>query len=273
MPVDDDELKPEAPAHESCRLTWIGHSTVLIQLDGKRVLTDPVLRNRLALLRRVAPLDARLVPEVDAILISHVHYDHLDLPSLRRFSRSTRIIVPEGARRHIRRLHFADVREIACGEEVRFGNLTIRSTFAEHEARRHPLRRATPSLGYLMMGSACVYFAGDTDVFDTMDRIAPDLDVALLPIAGWGPRVPPGHLDPARAAQAVRRLRPRIAVPIHWGTYRRFDLRDDAGSLWEPANAFAREVAELAPDVTVSILPPGGTMEIQPRTLRPTARP
>jgi L-ascorbate metabolism protein UlaG (beta-lactamase superfamily) len=118
-----------------------------------------------------------------------------------------------------------------------------------------------------------VYFAGDTDLFDGMAGLASDLDVALVPIAGWGPRVPAGHLDPVRAAEAVRRLKPRVAIPIHWGTYRRFDLRADAVSLWEPAHAFARQVAKVAPGVDVSILSPGGTLEIQARALRPTPLP
>jgi L-ascorbate metabolism protein UlaG (beta-lactamase superfamily) len=109
-----------------------------------------------------------------------------------------------------------------------------------------------------------VYFAGDTDLFDGMTEIASDLDVALLPIAGWGPRVPAGHLDPARAAEAAARLRPRVVIPIHWGTYRRFDLRSDAASVQEPATAFAQSVAELAPDVAVTVLAPGETVEIEP---------
>jgi L-ascorbate metabolism protein UlaG (beta-lactamase superfamily) len=268
VPIGDEELTAEAVLHESPRLTWLGHSTVLVELDGRRMLTDPVLRDRLAVLRRTAPLDPREVPDPDAILISHVHYDHLDLPSLRRFRRSTPLIVPSGAGRHIRTLGFADVREVACGEDVQIGPVAIASTFADHEARRRPLGRAVPSLGYLMTGSASVYFAGDTDLFPGMADIASDLDVALLPIAGWGPRIPPGHMDSVRAAQAVSLLKPRLAIPIHWGTYRRFDLRADADSLREPANTFTRAVNEVAPDVAVTILEPGGTIEIQPRALR-----
>jgi L-ascorbate metabolism protein UlaG (beta-lactamase superfamily) len=273
VPIADEALTPQAVVHEPSRLTWIGHSTVLMELNGKRVLTDPVLRERVAVLRRVAPLGNAGVPDVDAILISHVHYDHLDLPSLRRFARSTPLVVPAGAARHVRSLRFTDVRELACGEEVQLGPVTVRSTFADHEARRRPFGRVVPSLGYLVTDSATVYFAGDTDLFDGMVDIASELDVALLPIAGWGPRIPAGHMDPMRAAQAVARLKPRLAVPIHWGTYRRFDLRSDDDSVREPATVFARTVEELAPDVAVSVLPPGGTVEIGPRTMRPKVVP
>jgi L-ascorbate metabolism protein UlaG (beta-lactamase superfamily) len=109
-----------------------------------------------------------------------------------------------------------------------------------------------PSLGFVVSGSRTIYFAGDTDLFDGMDAIADSLDVALVPVAGWGPRLPPGHLDPARAAEAVRRLRPRVAVPIHWGTlkpvYRRTPYSGGA------PEEFAARVGEVAPEVEVRIL-------------------
>ena len=107
-----------------------------------------------------------------------------------------------------------------------------------------------------------MYFAGDTDLFDGMRELAPDLDVALLPIAGWGPRTPAGHLDPLRAAQALALLRPRTAVPIHWGTYRRIGLRGREALLRAPADAFARHARELAPEVEVRTLSVGESLEL-----------
>jgi L-ascorbate metabolism protein UlaG (beta-lactamase superfamily) len=119
-----------------------------------------------------------------------------------------------------------------------------------------------PAVGYLVTGSVRAWFAGDTDLFGGMREIAPDLDLALLPVAGWGPRLPAGHLDPRRAAQALTLLRPRVAVPIHWGTYRRFGLPTGDELLREPAESFARFAAELAPEVEVRILPVGGRLEL-----------
>jgi L-ascorbate metabolism protein UlaG (beta-lactamase superfamily) len=116
------------------------------------------------------------------------------------------------------------------------------------------------------VGSARAYFAGDTDLFDELDGLVPDLDVALVPVAGWGPRLPAGHLDPRGAAEAVRRLRPRIAVPIHWGTYRRIGLARGEALLRAPAEEFARHVSELAPGVEVKILPVGGTLDVTTTT-------
>jgi L-ascorbate metabolism protein UlaG (beta-lactamase superfamily) len=99
-----------------------------------------------------------------------------------------------------------------------------------------------------------------------MGAIADDLDVALLPVAGWGPSLPPGHLDPRSAAEALGLLRPRIAVPIHWGTYRRIGLSRDPAVLQEPAERFASFAADLMPGVEVRILPVGGSVDIEMKT-------
>jgi L-ascorbate metabolism protein UlaG (beta-lactamase superfamily) len=235
------------------RLTWLGHATVLIELDGVRVLTDPVLRRRLAHLERAEAVATASLPPLDLVLVSHVHYDHLDVPSLRRLGPlAARVAVPTGAARLLWRTKVGSVVEMNEGPELELGGVRVRATHAEHRASRHPLAPVLPSLGYVVSGSRTVYFAGDTDLFDGMDAIADPLDVALVPVAGWGPRLPPGHLDPARAAEAVRRLRPRVAVPIHWGTlkpvYRRTPYSGGA------PEEFAARVAEVAPGVEVRIL-------------------
>src|SRR5262249_53528323 len=105
-------------------------------------------------------------------------------------------------------------------------------------------------------GSRIVYFAGDTDVFDGMDGLVDELDVALLPVGGWGPRLPAGHMDPVGAARALVLLRPRIAVPIHWGTLRPFyRTRPYPGP--PPGESFAERARDLAPEVDVRVLRPG----------------
>lgn len=244
------------------RVTWIGHSTVLLALDGVRLLTDPVLRGRLAHLRRVA---ARADPSthagIDAALVSHLHYDHLDLPSLERLGSDAHLVVPVGAGRLLRRRGFTHVSELDVGDEIRIGAVTVAATEAEHDGRRNPFGADAPALGYLVTGSVRVWFAGDTDLFEGMSAFAPGLDVALLPVSGWGSRLPPGHLDPLHAAEALRLLRPRVAVPIHWGTYRQLGLSRAAKLLRAPAEDFARHAAELAPEVDVRVLPVGGSLE------------
>jgi L-ascorbate metabolism protein UlaG (beta-lactamase superfamily) len=237
---------------------YIGHATVLIQLDGVRLLTDPLLRPRVAHLRRASRLEDPPA-EADVVLVSHAHRDHLDLPSL-RVLRSARLVAPHGL---VKLLAGFDVTGVAEGDEVSFGALTVRATHAEHDGGRPPFGRSGVTLGYAILGSRRVFFAGDTDLFDAMEGLVEDLDVALVPVWGWGPSLGRGkHLDPERAAEAVRRLAPRIAVPIHWGTYRPFHRGAAAPFLSEPAEAFARAAADVAPEVDVRVLRPGEELRL-----------
>jgi L-ascorbate metabolism protein UlaG (beta-lactamase superfamily) len=230
----------------------------LLELDGVRLLTDPVLRKRILHLRRRVPLPAEPLTELTAALVSHVHYDHLDLPSLRSLGPGVPVVVPRGSRRPVRRL--PDVRELGVGEEIRFGEVSVRATPAEHRSAR-VLHRSPTSVGYVISGSRRIYFAGDTDLFDGMDGLEPELDLALLPVWGWGPTLGPGHLDPGRAARAAQLLRPRIAVPIHWGTFYPRGRRE-GNRLTAPPREFAARVAELAPQVTVRVLDPGAALAL-----------
>jgi len=234
---------------------YIGHATVLFELDGVRILTDPLLRKRVAHLRRAVPLGE--INQVDVVLISHGHYDHLDLPSLRTLS--AQVVVPRGLGA---RLNGFDVVEADEGDELSFGPVVVRTTHAEHDGGRPPFGDV-PAFGYAILGTRRIFFAGDTDLFDGMDGLVPELDVALVPIWGWGAKLGRGkHLDPERAAEAVRRLRPKIAIPIHWGTYRPFFRSSRVSFLTEPAEAFARAAAIAAPEVEVRILRPGERLEL-----------
>jgi L-ascorbate metabolism protein UlaG (beta-lactamase superfamily) len=255
--------KERADPARPARITWLGHSTVLVELDGTRVLTDPVLRDRVAHLRRTKPADAGMLYALDGILVSHLHYDHLDFPSLERLGRSVPVVVPSGAGRLLRRRRFEQVVEVETGEEVRIGGLVVRATHAEHEGPRGFLGTEVAALGYLIRGSHRIYFAGDTDLFEGMATLSAGLDVALVPIWGWGPSVGPGHLDPRRAAEALRLLQPLLAVPIHWGTYAPLGFgRLQTAMLTDPVTEFRRHAAELAPEVEVRVLDLGGTLHL-----------
>ena len=244
-------------------VAYLGHATVLIELDGTKLLTDPLLRRRVTHLRRASSVEMDAVREVDAVLISHAHYDHLDLRSLMRLDRSVRIVLPVGLGRLVRRKGFGSVTEVDEGEEAAFGSLTVRATHAEHGGKRELSRARGPALGYVIEGSRTIYFAGDTALFDGMDALTADLDIALLPIWGWGPGLGRGlHLDPRGAAEALRLLRPRMAIPIHWGTYRPLHHGAGAWFLREPVKAFQREAAALAPEVDVRVLQPGERLQI-----------
>jgi L-ascorbate metabolism protein UlaG (beta-lactamase superfamily) len=256
-----DRLHGPCQARGVGRLTYVGHATTLIELDGVALLTDPLLRERFGHVRRIAP-PVRDVPRPDAILVSHAHRDHLDLPSLARLPRDVPVFASAAAAEVIR----GDgrvVTALAPGEQARVGPLEIVATRADHDGRRAPVGRPREAVGFLVHGTVRLYFAGDTDVFDGMRALSPWLDVALLPIWGWGPRVGPGHLDPERAARAAGLLRPRVAVPIHWGAYAspRVWWRSDPVL---PAREFERLAAVHAPGVAVSVLTPGQSLALAP---------
>jgi L-ascorbate metabolism protein UlaG (beta-lactamase superfamily) len=217
------------------------------------VVTDPTFRSRIFHLRRSAPVDPAALGALGGVLVSHVHYDHLDLPSLDRLGRAVPLVVPLGAGALLRRRGFADVREVEVGDELDLGPLRIRATHAEHPTSRRPGIGRTAALGFVLAGTRTIYFAGDTDLFEGMAELAP-LDVALLPISGWGPSLPPGHLGPQQAAEALALLQPRVAIPIHWGTYAPWRPADTDDRV---ARAFVEAAALEAPSVEVRVLRPG----------------
>ena len=251
-------------------LEFIGHSSVVIELDGVRLLTDPVTRARVGPLRRVEPVPARdRLRDIDAVLISHLHWDHLDVPSLRDLGRDLPMFVPAGSGAWMRAAGFGDVRELAVGDEAAVGGVVVRAVPAIHSGFRPPLGPTAPPLGFVVRGGRSVYFAGDTDLFDGMRDLAGSgeaIDLALIPVWGWGPTLGRGlHLDPLRAAQALRLIRPRAAVPIHWGTYWPHAMgRVFPERLVEPPAAFVEYASELAPDVRMLPTAVGDVVEWMP---------
>ena len=236
---------------------------MLLELDGVRLLTDPVLRSRMLHLRRSGRVDLEPVRTVDAALVSHAHWDHLDLPSLELLGGDPEVVVPRGMGRTVRRRSFAKVTEVDVGEVVEIGAVTVTATFAEHDGRRGPHAPRSPSLGYVVAATKRVYFAGDTDLFDGMGELG-HLDAALLPVAGWGPRLPPGHLDPRRAAEALGLLPPRVAFPTPWGTFSVVSVgRRTAAHDRAPADEFEQAAHELAPEVDVHVLAHGESMVLE----------
>ncbi len=159
----------------------------------------------------------------------------------------------------LRRRRLESVIEVDVDERVRLGGLDVTATRAAHDGGRGPLGVRAPALGFVIAGSRRVYFAGDTDLFAEMAALAP-LDVALVPVSGWGKATGRGHLDPRRAAEALSLLEPKVAVPIHWGSLAPLHRpAPTAHAAWE----FRRHAAEIAPAVDVRILQPGESMPIE----------
>lgn len=260
MRTDTRERRPRIDAVPTSppSVAWWGHATTSIDLAGQIVLTDPLLRRGVGPLRWApgwrAP-ELRRSPSV--VLVSHAHHDHLDLRSLAIVEASAPVVVPRGVGRVLRRHHTGPVVEMSVGEEREFGAVTVRAVHAEHDGRRWGrFGPMTPSLGFVVGGGGrSVYFAGDTDAYPEMALLAEHpLDLAFVPVGGWGLTLGEGHLGPESAAQTLRLLAPRRALPIHWGTLRvpgawraRPHLQRD------PAEAFREAAARLAPDVEVLV--------------------
>ena len=248
----------DAPARAS--IYYVGHATTLVNVAGVRLLTDPLLRNRVAHLRRAGKVDPAILRGVDAVLVSHIHYDHLDMPSLQRLGKEMPVVAPRGAGALIRRkAGITNVLELRPGEQIEIGAVTVKATHAAHDPGRLPFGVRAEPLGYLIEGGGrSVYFAGDTDVFAGMADLSP-VDVALLPIGGWGPTMGPGHMDPGRAAEAAGLLGARVAIPIHWGTYYPIHLgaQGPPDFLQTPPSRFERAILECTPTTEVRVLQPG----------------
>ena len=189
---------------------------MVLELDGVRLVTDPVLRRLVGpLYRRVPRPLTEPLADPDVILISHLHLDHYDPRSLRLFRRDTPVLAPVGAGLSLRWRGFRDIYEIAPDERLKIGAVEVVGTAAKHRGTRHPLAARTPSLGYVISGSRSVYFAGDTGFFTGIADIWPErLDLAMLPIAGIGPLMPEfKHMSPRHAVKAMELLRPRPRDP------------------------------------------------------------
>jgi len=250
------------------RLTWLGHSTVVVEVAGARLVTDPLLRRHAGALRRAWPRpDPDLWHRVDAVLLSHLHHDHAELASLRMLPGVPVLTLPPAAH-WLRRRGLPGV-DLAVGERHRLRpGVDVVAVPAEHRHRPMP-HRPSQACGHVIDSEAgSVWAAGDTELFDGLDQVraaprAGRVDVAVVPVGGWGPRLSRGHLDPVSAARACAAVGARTAVPVHWGTLHlpggRHLPRD-----WmaRPGPAFAAALAEHAPGCRPLVLRPGQTWEL-----------
>lgn len=208
-------------------LTYIGHATVLIRLDDLNIITDPMFSDYIGgfAKRYVKPgMEFERLPGIDAIIISHEHYDHLDKPTLEKFLKDIPVITSKGLGEKIRRLGFTDVRELSWWESTTIKNVTITATPASHILSKIS--------SYVIEGSTTVFFAGDTGLFDGFKEIGQrfKIDMAVLPIGDYRPRLwfIPGfskmtrerHMAPGDTPDAIEMLQTRMVIPIHWGTFK-----------------------------------------------------
>jgi L-ascorbate metabolism protein UlaG (beta-lactamase superfamily) len=246
------------------RLTWLGHATVVLDLDRVRLLTDPLLRGRAGPLRRRGPAPTPdEVSDVDAVLISHLHHDHAELTSIRLLPDLPLLTGPRNAAfLRKRKLQGVDLGD--TWYDVGAAGVQVRLVRADHHARKMP-HRPNDAYGHLVRTpTRRIWLAGDTSLYPEMadlpDLAGGPLDLAVVPVGGWGPRLSGGHMDPEQAARACAVVGARAAVPYHWGTfYVPSQANAPRGWMDLPGPAFAEALAEHAPGCEARVLEPGGT--------------
>lgn len=258
-PLDTFDAAPAS----GLRVTWLGHSTVLIELDGVRVLTDPVFGERTSPFTHLGParwypppIALADLPPIDVVLLSHDHYDHLDHPTIEAMAAwdDTVFVAPLGVGAHLEYwgVPAARIVELDWWESTRAGALEIVATPARHASGRHLLdQNATLWASYALVGPAHrVWFSGDTGLFPALEEIGErygPFDVAMVEVGAYHRAWPDWHLGPEQAVRAHEWVRGGLLLPIHWGL---FDLAYHAWT--EPiertiAAADAREVAMTSP--------------------------
>ncbi|WP_406442925.1 MBL fold metallo-hydrolase [Streptomyces sp. NBC_00631] len=215
---------------DTVAVTWAGHASWVLRIGGLTVLTDPVWSRRiLGTPARVTPIGVpwETLPRVDAVVISHNHYDHLDAPTLRRLPRDTPMFVPAGLGGWFRRRRFTTVTELDWWEAAELSGIRLDFVPAHHWSKR-TLTDTCRSLwgGWVLTApdGGRVYFAGDTGYghwFSRIGRRHPGIDLALMPIGAYDPRwwLSDVHLDPEEAVRATQDLGARRMAPMHWGTF------------------------------------------------------
>ena len=271
LPAARPDLAALRDDSRQATVTWIGHSTLLVSLDGVNFLTDPNWGSRsgpfggLVGVGRYTPPAVAFddLPRIDFVLISHDHYDHLDEPTVRHLAEvfNPRFIVPLGIKKWLEDRDIRNVVELNWGESVKIGDVTVVCTPAQHGSGRTLVdqgRRLWAS--WAVLGSRRFYFAGDTGYYrhfkDIGEALGP-FDLAALPIGSYTPRAlaKPVHISPEEALQAWQDLRAAKFLGIHWGT---FGLAREPYD--EPPRRIAEEVARRHLDAdSVWILKPGAT--------------
>ena len=274
QPIDARLIQaPSSPL----QVTWIGHASALVQIDGVNILTDPVFSDRASPVsmwgpRRYTPPAMGLgqLPRIDYVVISHNHYDHLDLPTVQALGNSVHWLVPLGLKDWFQREGVTRVTELDWWERVQLDGVAFTLTPTQHWSGRGLTdTNATLWGGWAIEHTGLrVWFGGDTGyaepLFKDIGRRLGPFDLALIPIGGYGPRwfMREKHADPDDAVRICLDIGARVAVPIHWGA---FVLT--AEPIEEPAAWLARARQEQGlPPERFPILLPGQSLAV-PRAM------
>ncbi|MEV4095389.1 MBL fold metallo-hydrolase [Streptosporangium saharense] len=268
VPVVREPLVP--PSTDGVSALWYGHATTLVEIEGRRVLFDPVWSDRCSPTpiggpRRLHPVPAPLVglPALDAVVISHDHYDHLDMATVRALTtlQQAPFLVPLGIGAHLERWGVPRERivELDWEEETRIAGLRFVATAARHFSGR-TLRRDTTLWGsWVVAGERHrVFYAGDSGYFDGYAGIGAEhgpFDLTLMPVGAYSPSWPDIHMTPEEAVRAHLDLGGELLLPVHWAS---FTL---AFHPWaEPVDRLWREAK--AGDVRLAVPRPGERIDV-----------
>ena len=217
------------------RVVYIGHATLLLEIGGQRVMTDPNFDPKLGrILRRVSAPGIPLheLPTIDAILLTHAHADHLSFASLDALPSGIPLYAPPPVAAWLRNLGYTQARPLPVGDVIKIGKIEVRAAAAKHSGNRYGVDkwRSATSMYLLDDGATSCFFAGDTALTPSTHELVRDhliengrtLDVALLPIGHapwWKPGFRRGHLTSTDALELFQRLKARFFIPYHWGTF------------------------------------------------------
>jgi len=238
------------------KITFIGHASVLVSFNNQNYLLDPVYNRGVVFFHRKTPpgISLEQLPPIHGIFVSHGHYDHFDRWTLKKFPRSTPLVMAKGLGIYMRNLGFTDVHELTTWQTVSIGDLRVTAAPAQHSGKQPFFHKRSVFIGFILEHKAgTIYFAGDTGYFPGFKEIKKrfEIDVALLPIGAYRPKKNrKKHMNPPDALRAFQDLGAKWMIPIHWGT---FHLG------WEPINEPIDWLKELirGRNLSVKILYPG----------------
>ena len=273
LPLTGEPRKPELVGPGELGVTFIGHSSFLLQIGGKSVLIDPVFAKRLVVLRRQRRPGVQItdLPAIDVVFLTHAHMDHLNLPSLRAVARTTRrlrgeapvVVVPNGVEDLVRTLGFARVERMSWWQERVVEGLHVTMTPCQHWGARMFKDTHREFGGYCLRpesGGRSVYHSGDTAYFGGFREIGARLrpDVALMPVGAYFPDTYRSvHTSPEEAVRGFLETGAEWMVPMHYGTFRL-----GREPMEEPLERLAAETARLGLGSRVRVVPEGETMRI-----------
>ncbi|MFB6466928.1 MBL fold metallo-hydrolase [Cytobacillus sp. Hz8] len=254
--AEQKEIKKICNNKSDISVTWIGHSSFLIQMAGQNILTDPVWAKRMGVQKRLTEpgIDINELPKIDAVVISHGHYDHLDFGTIRKLKGSPTFYVPAGLRTAFTRRGYQKVIEADWWDVFTYDKLIFTFVPAQHWTKRSLMDTNTSHWGGWIIGcksnsDKSIYFVGDTGYFrgfqDVAARFA--IDIVLMPIGAYEPEwfMSASHINPEDAIKAFLELNGKLFIPMHYGAYR---LADDTGP--EALDRFLAEWKRLKLDET-----------------------